>query len=99
MPFTYVYVLLSLRNGDFYIGQTRDLKRRLHQHQSGQNTSTAPRLPIKPIFYEAYPTASDALRRELYFKTTKGKVALRAMLRDWLSYRANIWSRARGQPY
>ena len=26
---------------------------------------------------------SDALRRERYFKTTKGKVALKMMLRDY----------------
>ncbi|OGM00971.1 hypothetical protein A2480_03025 [Candidatus Uhrbacteria bacterium RIFOXYC2_FULL_47_19] len=84
MGFTYVYVLVSGRDGKFYVGQTNDLRRRLRQHQSGMNRSTAGRLPVMLVFYEAYLSKGDALRRERYFKTTKGKVTLRAMLADYL---------------
>ena len=84
MSFHYLYVLLSLKDNKFYIGSTNDLKRRLQEHQQGKNISTAKRRPLKLIFYEAYPTKSDAERREGYFKTDKGKTTLRQMLRGYL---------------
>jgi len=80
----YVYVLLSLKDNKFYIGLTSDLKRRLKEHNSGNNTSTKSRLPFKLIYYEAHLSKADAMRRERYFKTTKGKSTLKQMLRDSL---------------
>jgi len=41
------------------------------------------RRPVELIFFEAYMTKSDALRRERYFKTAKGKAALKIMLKDY----------------
>jgi hypothetical protein len=37
------------------------------------------------IYYNAHRSEDDALRREAYFKTTKGKVTLRQMGREWLA--------------
>jgi putative endonuclease len=85
MSFTYIYVLQSLHCDFIYVGITHDLKRRFHEHQAGHNTSTKPYLPYKLIHYEAYLNEKDAKRREHYFKTTKGKVTLKQMLRDYLS--------------
>ena len=82
--FYYVYVLLSLKDNLFYIGFSGNIERRLEEHNRGANKSTAKRLPIKLIFFEAYRSKQDALRRESYFKTTKGKAVLRQMLRDTL---------------
>ena len=84
MQFFYTYILLSLKDKQFYIGYTTDLKRRLLEHQRGDNISTSKRLPIKLIFYEAYLNKEDAERRECYFKTTKGKTTLRQMLKTYL---------------
>ena len=84
MRFHYVYVLLSEQDDKFYIGRTDDLKRRIAEHRQGKNVSTSKRLPLKLIFYEAYPTESDAKRREEYFKTAKGKTTLKQMLKDFL---------------
>lgn len=80
----YVYVLISLKDNKFYIGFTNDLKRRLKEHKSGKNTSTKSRLPLELVYYEAHLSKADAMRRERYFKTTKGKSTLRQMLRDSL---------------
>jgi putative endonuclease len=38
---TYSYVLLSDRDGNFYIGSTGDLRARLLKHNSGTVRSTA----------------------------------------------------------
>jgi putative endonuclease len=80
----YAYVLLSLKDGKFYIGFTGDLRRRLKEHNSGKNISTKSRLPVKLLYYEAHLSKQDAERREQYFKTTKGKSTLRQMLRQSL---------------
>ena len=36
----------------------------------------------KLVFYEAFISKEDALRREEYFKTTKGKKSLRLIVRN-----------------
>ena len=81
-----VYVLLSLKDFHFYIGYTSNFDRRMQEHSAGQSASTAPRRPFVPILCEYYFAKEDALRRELYFKTTAGKRVLRLMLKDSLEH-------------
>ena len=80
----FVYVLLSDFDNKFYIGFTDDVERRLKDHNSGKVPSTAPRRPFKVIYYEAHLSKDDALRREEYFKTAKGKTTLKQILRNSL---------------
>ncbi len=80
----YVYVLLSLKSNQFYIGYTNNLKRRFAEHVLGNVVATKHRRPLKLIYYEAHVVKQDAVRRERYFKTTKGKISLRQMLRNAL---------------
>jgi len=79
------YVLLSLADGELYIGYSSDLCQRLTDHFGGKVPSTAPRRPLRLIHVEYYLADEDARRRESYFKTTKGKRALKLMLRDTLA--------------
>ena len=80
----YVYVLLSLLDQKFYIGRTDNLRQRKQQHDAGKVTSTKHRRPLKLVFYEAFANKKDAVRRELYLKTTKGRSTLKMMLRESL---------------
>jgi putative endonuclease len=82
--FHYVYILRSLKDGLFYIGYSEDLKTRVKDHNQGKNVSTKNRRPLELIFYEAFPNKFDALRREAYYKTTKGKTTLKQMLKEFL---------------
>ncbi|MFH1253013.1 MAG: GIY-YIG nuclease family protein [Candidatus Uhrbacteria bacterium] len=82
--FYFVYILLSLKDWMFYIGFTNNIERRFQEHLDGKNISTAKRLPIRLIYYEAFLDKDDALRRESYFKATKGKTTLRMMMREYL---------------
>jgi putative endonuclease len=77
-------VLYSLKDGNLYIGYSSDVFQRLEQHNAGENASTKFRRPLKLIFYEAYLYKEDAIRREKYFKTSKGKRALKLMLKNTL---------------
>jgi putative endonuclease len=79
-----VYVLLSLKDQQFYIGFTSNFKRRMEEQEQGKSKSTACRRPFVCLFVEYYPSRKDALRREKYFKTSGGKRVLRLMLTDTL---------------
>lgn len=64
----YVYVMRSLADDGFYIGYTRDLRKRFAQHTKGTAVATARRRPWKLIYYEAYIEQADAIGRERYLK-------------------------------
>jgi len=71
--FFYTYVLESLKDGDYYIGYTINLQRRLTEHNNGQTFSTSFRLPFRLIYFEGCINEQDAKRRERYLKTTQGR--------------------------
>jgi putative endonuclease len=86
MPtFYYIYVLRSLADGQFYTGYTQDLRQRVQQHEAGAVRSTAKRLPVELIYYEACRTQSDATRREKYLKSAWGKRYIKSRLQDYLT--------------
>jgi putative endonuclease len=80
----YTYLLLSNRDNRFYTGCTNDLRRRVLAHNAGQVRSTASRAPLELIYYEACLNRDDALRRERFLKTGKGKRFLRTRLAAFL---------------
>lgn len=80
----YLYILQSEKDSDFYTGSTSDLKRRLEEHNLGKNFSTAPRRPLKLIYYEAYLLKEDAEAREKYLKTSMGRRVIRKQLVNYL---------------
>jgi putative endonuclease len=83
MKFYYVYVLYNKEKNFLYVGYSEDLKTRFTSHNNGENKSTKAYLPLELIHYEAYRSMKDAKRREEYFKTTKGRVTLRQMLKEY----------------
>ena len=82
--FHYVYILKG-RLSKIYVGRTDDLKRRYEEHKQCKVWTTSRMLPVKLIFYEAFLSKNDAIRREKYLKTNKGKSTLKLMLRNYLN--------------
>lgn len=72
----YVYVLYSLKDHRLYKGYTSNIQNRLLKHNSGGSTSTAKRKPFVLAHIELFDDKSVALKREKYFKSLKGGVAL-----------------------
>jgi len=83
MKFFYVYILHNKEKNFLYAGYSESLKERIITHNNGEVTSTKAYRPLELIHYEAYHNMKDAKRREEYFKTTKGKVTLKQMLKEY----------------
>jgi putative endonuclease len=69
----YTYVLLTGDAGRFYTGYSMDLRKRLTEHAAERVRWTATRQPVYLAYYEACQSREDALRRERFLKTGKGK--------------------------
>jgi putative endonuclease len=80
----YVYVLQSKKDNGFYIGYTKDLKRRFSQHNSGHSKSTKSRGPFILIYYEAFLSNTDARSREVFLKSGHGRKQLFDILKNTL---------------
>lgn len=82
----YIYCLQSKKvKEELYFGYTKDLKRRLVEHNSGRNISTKRYLPWQLIYYEACLLESDAKRRERYLKTNMGRRMFKRRVKDYLN--------------
>lgn len=81
----YVYTLYSFRKKKLYYGYTRDLKRRLDQHQKNNRPYSFTRGGnVELIHYEAYKNEKDAREREKFFKTGWGRRYIRKILKNYL---------------
>ena len=69
----YVYVLRSKKDGNFYVGYTRDVKKRVEEHNSRHVPSTKKRVPMELIYWEGCINQHDATKVEKYLKTAWGK--------------------------
>ena len=86
MPtYCYIYVLRSTKDGQFYVGLTRDLRARLLAHNKGQVPSTKQRIPLELIYWEGCLNESDAAQREKYLKSAWGKRYIKGRLRRYLT--------------
>jgi len=72
----YVYVL-KMTDGEYYVGSTNDLKRRMEEHARGREISTKWRLPAVLEAYVAVKSERTARSLEKYLKTSSGKAVLR----------------------
>lgn len=77
-----------MKDGENYIGYTKDLRKRVEEHQKGRSFATSFRRPFKLIYYEACLDEADAKQRESYLKSTAGRRFLAKRLR---SFRRRVW--------
>jgi putative endonuclease len=83
--FRYVYVLQSLKDTHFYVGFTKNLSRRLEEHNKGLVPSTKNRVPLKLVYWEGCLNQGDAALREKYLKSSWGKRYIKNRLRRYLT--------------
>lgn len=80
----YTYVLLSKKDNHYYSGYTINLRKRFLRHSNGDVLSTKFRRPLKLVYYEACLNEKDAIRREKFLKSGKGKLFLNKRLKIFL---------------
>ena len=81
----YVYVLISRKDGNKYVGYTQNLKLRFEEHCKGYVKSTIYRRPLDPVYFEACLNQKDATQREKYLKTYHGRMFLGNRLKSYLT--------------
>ena len=60
----YMYIL-KCSNNTYYTGSTKDLERRLEQHQTGQGANyTKKHLPVELVYFEKFDRIDFAFYRE-----------------------------------
>lgn len=81
----YVYALQSEKDGNFYVGFTKNLKQRLDAHNNGEVPSTKNRTPLKLVYWEGCLHQNDATKREKYLKTAWGKRYIKNRIKSYLT--------------
>ncbi len=76
----HVYVLVSATTGRSYVGSTEDVDRRFAEHNAGYSKSTRHGAPWRLAHVESFETRPEAVQRERYYKTGKGREELQARL-------------------
>ncbi|MEW6267497.1 MAG: GIY-YIG nuclease family protein [Thermodesulfobacteriota bacterium] len=56
----FVYLLISEKDGDYYIGQTGDICQRLKAHNDGEVISTKHRRPLRLVGYKEFSSRNEA---------------------------------------
>ena len=76
----FVYILRSLKDDGYYIGETMNVSERLQFHNAGLQRSTRNRIPFEIAHVEELPDRESALKREKQIKSFKGGLALKKLL-------------------
>ena len=69
----YVYVVYSEKANRFYVGQTQNLEQRINQHNFRRKRYTSNKGDWKLLYFEEFETRGEAMKREKFFKTGKGR--------------------------
>tara|TARA_B110000037_G_C16647379_1_gene313066 strand:- start:26 stop:280 length:255 start_codon:yes stop_codon:yes gene_type:complete len=69
----FVYVLKSDNHWRFYLGMTRDVVRRIQEHNKGYTKSTKGCKSWTLFFFEEFETREEARTREKVLKSGVGK--------------------------
>lgn len=79
----YAYVLESLKDNSLYYGSSANPEKRLSdKHNRGGVSYTKRKVPWVIVYQEKYTTRAEAMRREKFFKTGKGREFIRNILQN-----------------
>jgi putative endonuclease len=76
----YVYILQSLKDGSYYVGQTKNLSDSFERHNSGRRLATRAKVPWERVHTEVFSTRSGAVKREQEIKSQKSRLYIERLL-------------------
>ena len=77
----FVYIIESLVNNRYYIGQTENLESRIDRHNKGLNKSTKVYKPWELRWWNEYETRSEAVIIETKLKRIKKREGIRSFVK------------------
>ena len=80
----FVYIIQSLKTGEFYKGLTNNIDRRLSDHLSGKSNWGKIKLPIRVVHVEMCSTRQEAREMEKYFKSGFGREIIRELVNQMM---------------
>jgi putative endonuclease len=82
----YVYILYSVTSGKTYAGYTNDVERRLFEHNVSESRGFTLRYrPWTLIRKEQYSSKVEAMTREKFLKTGRGREEIKVYVDDFLN--------------
>ncbi len=78
-----VYMLTSMKATWHYTGHASDVTKRLQTHTSGKVKSTKPWRPLKVFYTEEFDTKSEAVKREMFLKSSRGYLEKRRIIEEY----------------
>jgi len=76
----YIVYVIKSKTGHRYTGHTNDLERRLIEHNSGLCKTTCRESTWQVIYTEEYSIRSEAMKREKWLKSGRGRDFLQSIL-------------------
>lgn len=69
---SYTYILKSKASEKHYFGHTSNVEKRFAEHNLGLSTYTKKFIPCNLIYFEEFDSRTEAMLREIFFKTLSG---------------------------
>jgi putative endonuclease len=69
----HVYVLRSTKTGRHYFGSCENIEDRLRRLNAGHSKATRHGLPWVLSHFESFSNRADAMKKERYYKTGRGR--------------------------
>lgn len=79
----FVYILQSLKDLSYYVGQCEDLDHRMSKHSDGQSKYTSGKRPLLLRYFEIYNSRTEALKREHQIKKMKSRKYIESLIAGW----------------
>jgi len=79
----FVYILQSLKDFSYYVGQCDDLDKRMSKHFDGLSKYTSSKRPWRLRYFEVYNSRTDALKRERAIKNMKSRKYIEHLIDCW----------------
>ena len=83
----FVYILQSMKDFSFYIGQCDDLDRRMSKHTDGFSKYTSSKGPWRLVYFEMMGSRTAAIKREREIKSAKSRLYIERLIRNWNKFK------------
>ena len=77
-----IYILRGKKDQYLYTGLTKNLRRRLREHNTGRVKPTKAHTPLEVVYVEKFKTRKEARFREKFFKSGSGRELRNSILNN-----------------